>query len=75
MADLAALNVKQCVMRHDQCRNTDAFRWAGQNLHTIWSSSNFTNIDTVTRNLIQSWFSEHVDTTLAHIDQFPSTSP
>lgn len=27
--ELAELNVRQCQMNHDQCRDTDKFRYAG----------------------------------------------
>lgn len=32
LAQLAELNVRQCEMKHDECRSTNDYRYAGQNL-------------------------------------------
>uniref|UniRef100_A0A0A1XQD0 Venom allergen-1 n=1 Tax=Zeugodacus cucurbitae TaxID=28588 RepID=A0A0A1XQD0_ZEUCU len=71
LASLAALNVKQCQMKHDACRNTKAFKFSGQNL--AWSSYYGTpNIPDMLRKFINMWYNEIKDTTMAHINKYPS---
>ena len=70
LAQLAALNVKQCKMAHDKCRNTDAFSYAGQNL--AWMG--FTGpIDHAARmkQSVQMWFDEVKDSKQSYIDSYP----
>lgn len=74
LAKLAVLNVKQCRMVHDQCRNTQSFHYAGQNLATVaWKGMQKT-ISSVVNQQIQLWFDEYKDTTMAHINKYPATT-
>ncbi|XP_034114666.1 antigen 5 like allergen Cul n 1-like [Drosophila albomicans] len=71
LAYLASLNVRSCQMKHDGCRNTDAFQWAGQNLAWIGSTGPLNK----TASLIQSvdmWYSEVKDTEQSYIDAYPT---
>nr|XP_036231968.1 antigen 5 like allergen Cul n 1-like [Bactrocera oleae]XP_036231969.1 antigen 5 like allergen Cul n 1-like [Bactrocera oleae] len=71
LATLAALNVKQCQMRHDACHNTDAFEYSGQNLAWI----TFYNTPNTTRLSLQSvdmWYNEIKDTRMAYINRYPN---
>lgn len=65
MAEHAALNTKQCVMRHDSCRGTSQFNFAGQNLAMGWSSS--VNVDNSIQQFIEMWANEHVYTRVSDI--------
>ncbi|XP_013097876.2 antigen 5 like allergen Cul n 1-like [Stomoxys calcitrans] len=72
LAKLAALNVRQCIMNHDACRNTDDFKYSGQNLARIpfWGKVNtrkmlFTAIDL--------WYSEVKNSKMSNINKFPAT--
>ncbi|XP_030377802.1 venom allergen 5-like [Scaptodrosophila lebanonensis] len=74
LAQLAALNVKQCEMQHDACHNTDQFKASGQNLAMIGyggDQSSKTDKELVTQSLTM-WWSEHKDTTMAQINEYPS---
>nr|B9URJ1.1 RecName: Full=Antigen 5 like allergen Cul n 1; Short=Ag5 like allergen Cul n 1; AltName: Full=Allergen Culn1; AltName: Full=Antigen 5 family protein; AltName: Full=Cul n 12; Flags: Precursor [Culicoides nubeculosus]ACM40888.1 antigen 5-related salivary protein [Culicoides nubeculosus] len=68
LAYLAELNVKQCKMEHDQCRNTDKFKYAGQNLaYTMGTpQKNAVRI----KKLIRAWFKEHENATASFIDKY-----
>jgi len=75
LASLALLNVKQCQMEHDTCRNTVQFKSSGQNLFYISSTPNAPAIATSLNQMGNSWYNENVDTTLAQIIKYPSVSP
>lgn len=62
MAELAALNVKQCKMQHDQCRNTLQFRTSGQNLGFRASTGPFEGISSLINNVVWAWYNEIEDT-------------
>ncbi|XP_030386532.1 venom allergen 5-like [Scaptodrosophila lebanonensis] len=71
LAYLASLNVRSCAMRHDACHNTDAFKFAGQNLAWVGffpplnaTSSIITSVDM--------WYNEVSNTKQAYIDAYPS---
>ncbi|XP_028894690.2 antigen 5 like allergen Cul n 1-like [Zeugodacus cucurbitae] len=71
LAELAALNVKQCQMKHDACRNTDAFKYSGQNLAWI----TFYNTPNATKLSLQSvdmWYDEIDDTKMEYINKYPN---
>jgi len=72
LAQLAALNVKQCAMKHDACHNTDKYRYSGQNL--AWSAySGSTKTDaTLITQAINNWWSEHTRCSKAYINKYPS---
>jgi len=73
LAQLAALNVKQCVMKHDACRNTDKFRHSGQNLGVYsWYGSTKTT-DWLITNRINAWWNEYPYCTKSHINSYPSS--
>lgn len=71
LAYLASLNVKSCQMRHDACRNTDEFSWAGQNLAWI---GYFNPLNTTANALkgVDMWYSEVANTKQEHIDAYPA---
>jgi Cysteine-rich secretory protein family len=52
------MNVKQCEMKHDECRNTKDFKFAGQNLCTRKKSKEFENLEGSIDNCITTWFNE-----------------
>ncbi|KAI8120339.1 Venom allergen 3 [Lucilia cuprina] len=61
LAKLAEYNVKQCEMRHDQCRNTKDFPYAGQNIAVSYWRGMQKTVLQVVNNHIQSWFNEYKD--------------
>ena len=59
LAQLAELNVKQCVMKHEQCHNTKNFKHSGQNLaYTNWYGMQM-SVSQVVNNHIKAWFDEY----------------
>lgn len=69
LAKLAEFNVKQCKMVHDKCRNTNIFRYAGQNLASRSSTSTKVNVGKIINDSIQAWFDEYKKTTMADINR------
>ncbi|XP_053948657.1 antigen 5 like allergen Cul n 1-like [Anastrepha ludens] len=71
LAALAALNVKQCQMKHDACHNTDAFKYSGQNL--AWITFYGTpDVAKLAQHSIDMWYNEIKDTKLAYINAYPN---
>ncbi|XP_030377905.1 scoloptoxin SSD976-like isoform X2 [Scaptodrosophila lebanonensis] len=73
LARLAALNVRQCQMKHDACRNTPTFRASGQNLAMVGYSgaiSSRSDQALVTQSLTM-WWDEYKITTKAQINSYP----
>lgn len=73
LAQLAELNAKQCVMRHDSCRGTTQFNYAGQNLGIYFSSEPFDNLLDVAIELVDEWAKEHVFARVSDINSLQST--
>uniref|UniRef100_W8B4H9 Venom allergen-1 n=1 Tax=Ceratitis capitata TaxID=7213 RepID=W8B4H9_CERCA len=71
LATLAALNVKQCEMKHDACHNTDAFKYSGQNLAWI-SFYNSPNASKLSQQSVDMWYNEIKDTKMAYINKYPN---
>ncbi|XP_075156022.1 venom allergen-1-like [Haematobia irritans] len=70
LASLAALNVHQCKMLHDKCRNTDSFKYAGQNL--AWRSYSGTpNYVELAKIGMDMWYDEVKDCNMNYIDAYP----
>jgi len=73
LAQLAALNVKQCDLNNQACRNTDKFRYSGQNLSVYsWFGSTKT-ISSLIKSLINSWWNEYPNCTKSDINSFPKS--
>ncbi|EDW86491.1 uncharacterized protein Dwil_GK18446 [Drosophila willistoni] len=71
LANLAALNVRSCLMEHDGCHNTDAFDWSGQDLAWMsWYSP--LNVTHYVQWGVDMWYGEHVYTKQAYIDAYPT---
>ncbi|XP_055587941.1 antigen 5 like allergen Cul n 1-like [Uranotaenia lowii] len=69
LAQLAELNTKSCKFNHDECRNTDEYRQAGQNL-AIGFYPVEENIFDILEKLTTLWFDEYKDASQAVMDQF-----
>ncbi|CAD7083417.1 unnamed protein product [Hermetia illucens] len=74
LAYLAELNVKQCVMQHDSCRNTDRFQWSGQNLAWTWGIP-AADPGKAFEKGIDNWFNEYQNANMEYINSYPSVSP
>lgn len=71
LANLAALNVMQCKMAHDKCRNTDAFKYSGQNLAWFGFTGPVDHAAKLKQS-VENWFSEVKDTKQSYIDSYPN---
>ncbi|KAM7347152.1 venom allergen-1-like [Cochliomyia hominivorax] len=59
LAKLAEYNVKQCQIKHDQCRNTKEFRNSGQNIAMTTWRGKIMGVSQIVNNHIQNWFNEY----------------
>ncbi|ALC49419.1 Ag5r [Drosophila busckii] len=71
LAYLASLNVRSCEMKHDKCRKTDAFDYAGQNLAWMGWFAPLNATAEVIRG-VDMWYAEVKDTKQSHIDAYPN---
>lgn len=71
LAYLATLNALGCDFEHDQCRNTDDFTYAGQNLAIRASTGDFPETNQAIRDSIRDWYKEYEIAMQSDIDKFP----
>lgn len=74
LAYLAGLNVKTCNYGHDQCRNTDTFGFAGQNIAKKWWYGKNPEIKTLLLEQINNWFGEFKDSDMSKINKVARSS-
>lgn len=73
LEQLASMHVQNCNMKHDQCRSTDEYNYAGQNLGMFRSTYKEFDFKGVIKNrIIKNWFKEYVNTPVYEIDKFVS---
>ncbi|XP_052897638.1 antigen 5 like allergen Cul n 1-like [Anopheles moucheti] len=72
LASQAGHNARSCVFQHDQCRNTEDFAWAGQNLAIKQFYGQTLTVESLIEDSVRMWWEEHFDTSTAHIDSYPS---
>lgn len=68
LAFLAHLNTRQCRMSHDACRNTNDFRFSGQNLGSMGTTAAHHDPTNVIDSTITRWYNEHPYATQDDID-------
>ncbi|XP_052856388.1 antigen 5 like allergen Cul n 1 isoform X2 [Drosophila gunungcola] len=68
LAQLAAYNALQCRMAHDECRNTNTYRYAGQNLSILFSRT--VEVGEFLRQRIAAWFDENRDATAGDMENY-----
>ncbi|ALC49876.1 CG42780, partial [Drosophila busckii] len=74
LAQLARYNVLQCRLAHDQCRNTNTYRYSGQNLSVLYTRSG--SIADFLRDRIPAWFNEYRDATSGDVENYqPRSGP
>lgn len=73
LASLAELNTKRCVFSHDECRNTEAYSFAGQNIAaSMTNGDTYQEVNPMIEKLTNDWFSEKKDTNMKYINAFHS---
>lgn len=70
LAKLAELNARTCTFAHDQCRNTEKFKYAGQNIALSEASVEFETLNAIIKNALQNWYIEVQNTTQSEIDSY-----
>lgn len=65
----AELNVKRCKYGHDQCRNTDAFKYCGQNIGIVTGNYSYEPTEIISL-YFDIWFSEYKDCNMTYIDEY-----
>ncbi|XP_043658651.1 antigen 5 like allergen Cul n 1 [Drosophila teissieri] len=70
LAQLAAYNALQCRMAHDECRNTNTYRYAGQNLSILFTRS--VDVAVFLRQRIAAWFDENRYANSGDIESYQS---
>ncbi|XP_031622207.1 antigen 5 like allergen Cul n 1-like [Contarinia nasturtii] len=61
LAKLAEYNVRTCTFGHDECRNTDKFPYAGQNLGILIKKKTFPTPEEMIKKITKGWFDEYAD--------------
>ncbi|XP_058123266.1 venom allergen 3-like [Anopheles ziemanni] len=75
LASQAGHNARSCTFAHDECRNTQLFSYAGQNLALKQFSGDSWDEESTIDEFVNMWWAENADTTTAQIDSYPSSSP
>jgi len=65
-AIFAEMNAKKCIFAHDQCINTDVYKYAGQNIAITSSSPNETY---AINQLFDLWYDEYVLCNMTYINK------
>lgn len=73
LATLAAYDARDCILKHDQCRNTHAFPKAGQNLGITMQSDQYLDSEAAIKQSINTWFDENAKCPQSAINSFPET--
>ncbi|XP_061388378.1 antigen 5 like allergen Cul n 1-like [Musca vetustissima] len=70
LARLAGYNARRCQMFHDQCRNTETFKYAGQNL--AWTTyQGRPSPEGLFEDTFDMWYDEVKNVKMSHINLFP----
>lgn len=71
LAYLAGLNTRNCCFGHDECRNTEKYKSAGQNLASISKWRRFpVTTDVIRESIDDLWFKEYKYANMSYINQF-----
>ncbi|XP_070492878.1 antigen 5 like allergen Cul n 1-like [Chironomus tepperi] len=71
LAFLANLNALNCDFEHDQCRNTETFKYVGQNLAISASTADYPETEKAIRESINDWYQEYENSTQSDINKYP----
>lgn len=72
LAKQAANNARSCDFKHDKCRNTAVYSFAGQNLAISYFYGMTKTIESLIMEGIAGWWNEFKDTTQAQLDKYPN---
>lgn len=69
LAFLAAINVAQCQMKHDDCRASESSDQPGQNLYMAMKSGGFYENKEAILASVYVWFKEYVFASMADLNR------
>ncbi|XP_058055412.1 antigen 5 like allergen Cul n 1-like isoform X2 [Anopheles bellator] len=72
---LAECNMKNCTYAHDQCRSTERFRYAGQNIAKRTVCGRELHFEDVVMKSLNAWYDEFRDTTPEMLNKYPEPMP
>lgn len=67
------MNARTCVYKHDECRATDKFPYAGQNLARRGNTLDYEETASAIKFMITDWFLEYKDANMSYIERFRDT--
>ncbi|XP_043654006.1 uncharacterized protein LOC122620557 isoform X1 [Drosophila teissieri] len=70
LAYLAAFNVRDCVLRHDECRNTNFTQNAGQTVGYRGIKGKVPELEDTLRDIIAVWMRENAGTSMVNIMKY-----
>ncbi|EDW97868.2 uncharacterized protein LOC6537610 [Drosophila yakuba] len=70
LAYLASFNVKDCVLRHDECRNTNFTQNAGQTVGYRGIRGKVPELEDILRDIIGVWMRENAGTSMVNIMKY-----
>jgi Cysteine-rich secretory protein family len=73
LAYFATLNALACK-KHDICRNTQDFKFAGQNIGSQGGTAGFPTLKEAFTTKINNWYNENADATQSDINKYPYPS-
>lgn len=70
LAYLAEITARSCVFKHDSCRATKKYPYAGQNLARRYNNIDYEDKDIAIEEMITKWFSENKDADMSYIKSY-----
>lgn len=70
LAQIACYNAITCEFKHDKCRSTDDFKYAGQNLAIVGQSKGYKPFRDAYEDLHTKWFLEHQHCDMKNIRKY-----
>jgi hypothetical protein len=67
LASFARANAKRCTYGHDECRNSQTFKWAGQNI--AYTTNYASDLDHIT-NRLNAWWDEYKECDVKYVTKF-----
>ncbi|KAG5683322.1 hypothetical protein PVAND_012608 [Polypedilum vanderplanki] len=73
LALFAELNARTCLFQHDECRNTEKFKYVGQNIAMTQANLDYPDLTVFLNNSINDWYGELKDASQSDIDSYQQT--
>lgn len=70
LAEIAEYNVRKCALRYDNCFNTSAYRYPGQNLGT-YKTTLWVSADERIKWILLSWYKQVANSKQEYVESYP----